>query len=264
MNTTLSQPVRHSVNVPIEQFYVYGVNNIEPDTLNTECIVRDDNIPNRYWLKFPPTWRTSEQKERIIGFRSLWMNRAYQRFIGFWIEYEDSSEETKFVGFNLKDTDDFIERLNKEMSDVDSRLQFTVSILNNQLGIIIYSLQNLQFKLTLYNDDTINVFNSFDAEGNPVEVTSMDIFHKFNNVWDRDFVMFTSSIATNTSKNEVGFSEARYMPVKYFKVNSNETEFWIDLWIAKSLLIPAVLPRDGRDGFNLEVIFLHDNDELYT
>ena len=258
MNTSLSYPVKYSVNVPIEQFYFYGVNNTL-NILDTEYIVRDKNIPNRYWLKFPPAWRTSEQKERIIGIRSMWMNRVYQRFIGFWIDYNDS-EETKFVGFNLKYDEDLIERLNEEVSKVDSRIHVEASLVNEQFQIVIYTLvDELEFKLILYNDDTESVFNTFEAE------TPMNNTHRFTNVWDRKFVMFSSSIASNNSKNEVGFSEVRYIPIKYFKVNSHESEFWVDLWMGTSILLPAVLPRDGKDGFNLEVIFLHDNtDELYT
>ena len=263
MNTSLSYPVKHSLNVPIEQFYVYGVNNTQADTHDTEYIIRDKNIPNRYWLKFPPTWRTSEQKERVIGIRSLWMNRAYQRFIGIWIDYK-SGEETNSIGFNLRYDEDLVDRLNEEMSKVDSRIHFVVSTHDKQFDVIVYSY-SIEFQLTLYNYETVNVFNSFDEKGEPVSQTPMSNSYRFTNVWNRHFVMFTSSIASNNSKNEIGFSEVRYNPVKYFKVNSNESEFWVDLWMGSSILIPVVLPRDEKDGFNMEVIFLHDNsDELYT
>ena len=267
MNTSLSQPVRHLVNVPIEQFYMFGVDNTESNTQNTEYIVRDEDIPNRYWLKFPPTWRTAEQKERVIGSRSLWMNQVYQRSIVFNIHYESKNEQDKWFVCYVRYDDDLIETLNKTIDEIDSRINFHYGKSADNHFMIVMQCKykpTFNFQLTDMNDDAINIFNHYDAGGIPYPETNMSNEHFFFDVWDRKHVMFTSSIATNTSKNEVGFSEVRYMPIKYFKINSNQSEFWIDLWIGRALCAPAVLPRDGHDGFNLEVVFLHDGSELYT
>ena len=268
MITSLSQPVRHLVNVPIEQFYMFGVDNTESNTQNTEYIVRDEDIPNRYWLKFPPTWRTAEQKERVIGIRSLWLSQFYQRSIVFNIHYDSKSgKEDRWFVCNVRYDEALIEKLNETIDKIDPQIMFYFAkTVDNHFVLAMESIPEhaFEFQLTDMSPDAVFVLNNYDAGGTPRTETDMSDGHYFIDVWDRRHVMFTSSIATNTSRNEVGFSEVRYMPVKYFKVNSNETRFWIDLWIGRVTHIPAVLPRDDKDGFNLEVIFLHDDDELYT
>jgi hypothetical protein len=56
------------INIPFE--YSYTHNSVENS--NTR---RDKELKNRYWFDFPPEWRTSEMREYIIGFRSLWISK---------------------------------------------------------------------------------------------------------------------------------------------------------------------------------------------
>ena len=185
MNTTLSYPVKHSVNVPIERFYMYGVDNIKPNTNDTECIVRDKNIPNRYWLKFPPAWRTSEQKERIIGIRSLWTNETYRRLITFNIKYNSDENDRKYE-CELNFYDHFIDKLNETMRITDDRMHFTGEVSNDHNQFILHlsiksDNDNLKFQLTDMSDDAVSVFNSFikDEEGvlRPVKETEMRLYN---------------------------------------------------------------------------------------
>ena len=39
---------------------------------------RDKKIFNRFWFEFPPEWRTSSQKERIMGLRTFWVSKTYR------------------------------------------------------------------------------------------------------------------------------------------------------------------------------------------
>ena len=299
MNTSLSYPVKHSLNVPIEQFYTYGVNlnqyksiDKEDEYRNAEYITRDIVIVNRYWLKFPPAWRTSEQKERIIGIRSIWLSEAV-RTLRFNIVFEGQSpivfEHILYcerMPFSFILTNAFKAALGSD------KLRVKTKIIDNQYCIVVYTKDGSKFQFTDMNKDAVNVFNSFDEQGNSITETEMNddtvaVFNSyitdeegvlrpvketelrkewiFYDVWDREYFMVSSTIATNTNKNLIGFCGVRYMPIKYFKLSSNQTHFWVDLWTSHYMKCPVNLPRDGKDGFTLEVLFIHDNtDELYT
>ena len=276
MNVSLSHP-SNSINVPLEQFYTYGTNlneytykesDKEGTYRNAEFITRDPIIKNRYWLKFPPSWRTAEQKERIVGVRSIWLSEAV-RTLRFNIILEGKDPilfeyilYCERMPFSFILTNAFQHALGSDI------LRVKTEIINNTYCIKLYTKDGSNFQLTEMNDDTVAVFNSYitDEEGvlRPVKETELRKEWIFYDVWDREYFMAISSIATNSNKNQIGFAGVRYMPIKYFKINSNQTHFWVDLLTSHYMLCPVNLPRDGKDGFTLEMIFLHDGSELYT
>ena len=276
MNTTLSNATNQS-NVPLEQFYVWGENCVNTQNINNVNMRRDPNIDNRFWLKFPETWRTSEQKERIVGVRNIWLNEA-NRIVLFGLLIFKKDSETPFSGymvyFNVTTDTSLDTQFNDyfDSHNINIRCYSEIGNLNTPnytLAFYYYPVDTVsrtyEIQIVEMTPETSYVLNHLDKDGRPLSSTSRANRLFFTNVWNRKSVMVTSSIATNTYKNEIGFSGTRYMPIKYFKINSNQTEFWIDLWIGHYMLAPAILPKDNKDGISLELIFLHDTDDsLYT
>ena len=290
MNTELEKP-SSKINIPLEQFYCYGRNLINKSSeIN---IQRDKLIKNRYWIKFPAFWRTSDQNQRVVGIRSLW-NSEENRLLEFRVilRFDDEEGEEHSLEFNFRYhllrawrnpithtlNDAMKERLRKEIAkqnmseyfdEDDLFFNFIVHQGNDKKNKNKYILTcecptNKLFKFENMNDDTVNVFNSFDDEGNPVRETTFQNYVEFPDVWTREFFMITSSIATNTINNEIGFTGERFHPIKYFKLESNQIHFYVDLWISHYINIPCVLPMDGKDGFTIECILLDNDNQLYT
>ena len=256
---------------------------------NEAYISRDKNINNRYWLKVPSMWRTSEQKERIIGIRSLW-NAENNRQLMFAVHLETINGETgelEILDFTFV-FDLLVESRNPLPISLNNEMRsLLANVINEQGKGHVFNVYDITFnqlieadnkyRLTVsttsdtkyfqfyyMNDDTVNVFNHFDKDGNPVRETELASSYEFYDVWDREFVMVTSSIATNTTKNQIGFTGVRYQPIKYFRLQSNQTTFWVDLWLSHYMKVPCNLPRDGKDGFTMEVILLDNDNQLYT
>ena len=292
MYNTYSSP-RNQTNVPLEQFYVWGANCVKEADYDTETnktlrkydvnMRRDESPPyNRYWLKIPPTWRTAEQKERIVGVRNIWLNDINRRMmflVHVFKSYDNGQTWSEFlydIDF-IPDNDVMLDKsFNNALKDCNIKCAFETDEVENVCGLdfVYYEkdekpyIAELQFTNML--PDTCFVLNNVkknDETGfwEPITETERSEQLIFRDIWNRKPIMVSSSLATNTFKNEIGFSGVRYMPIKYFKLNSNQSEFWVDLWVGKYMLIPAVLPHDDRDGISLELVFLHDDDDvLYT
>ena len=291
MNTELEKPSSLKMNIPLEQFYCYGRNLINNSSeIN---IKRDQLIKNRYWIKFPAFWRTAEQKERVIGIRSLW-NSEENRLLEFHVvlRFDDEKGEEHLLESNFRFhlpiagrnslmyplNDAMKEHLRREIArqnmseyfdENDIFFHFIVYREPNNKNKNKYILtcecpKNKLYKFTNMNDDTVNVFNSFDEEGQPIRDLSFHTYNEFPDVWDREYIMMTSSIATNTINNQIGFTGVRYQPIKYYKLESNQINFYVDLWISHYINIPCVLPKDGKDGFTIECILLDNDKQLYT
>ena len=290
MNTELS---RHSnkINVPFEFFYTYGNNLLHStDEFN---IKRDEIIKNRYWIQFPAFWRTAEQKERVIGIRSMW-NSEQNRLLKFHVALlcHDEENEEHVLEFDFRYhlqiagrnsliyplNDAMKEHLRREIArqnmseyfdenDIFFNFSFYQANVKKEKNVYILTCESpitKFFKFTDMNDDAVNVFNSFDEEDQPIRDLPYGTFHLFIDVWDREYIMITSSIATNTINNEIGFTGVRYNPIKYFKLESNQINFYVDLWLSHYINVPCTLPRDGKDGFTMEIILLNNDNQLYT
>ena len=294
MNTELEKPSSPKISIPLEQFYCYGSNLINKSSeMNVK---RDELIKNRYWLKFPAFWRTSDQNQRVIGIRSLW-NSEENRLLEFRVvlRFDEEGEEEEvehLLEFNFKYhllrdgrrpivhtlNDAMKEHLRREIAKQNMSKYFdeddiffhfvvyqdeTKNKDQNKYILTCECPRNKLYKFENMNDDTVNVFNSF-YEGQPVRNLSFHTYNEFPDVWDREYIMMTSSIATNTINNEIGFTGVRYQPIKYYKLESNQINFYVDLWISHYINLPCVLPMDGKDGFTIECILLDNDNQLYT
>ena len=80
----------------------------------------------------------------------------------------------------------------------------------------------------------------------------------FTNLWDRRSILLRSNISVNISKNYLGFTNKNYNPIKYYKINSQDTKFYIDLYHGHYQNIPVNLPNDEKEQIILEIVIPED------
>lgn len=287
-------PINSIINVPMEHVYLYEYDDEDNDDDKISQVRRDKAKRNRFWFAFPSEWRTSTQSERIIGVRSLWISKVY-RHLSFHFEINKETvkepRKTTRLGFDVHSWWDYEKDLRELW--LDFRSYFAKSIELNkstweQAGTPVITIQDFHmdysfekyqgrtsysqkfycpnmeeeyittFSVSDFNDDakyTLNVPNDYKPE--------FVYKYIFYDVWDRHSVLLQSSIATNTHRNYLGFSGIRYSPIKYFKLNAGDTEFWIDMYQGHNHHIPTMLPMDNKEGIVLEIVLLHNANKLY-
>jgi hypothetical protein len=88
----------------VELEYSYLFNKSNPD----KGITRDENIPNRYWLEYPVEWRTANIKEKIVGFRSFFINPSVRFIIfGFMVFVNNEYKRDYVISIVLNGNEDF-------------------------------------------------------------------------------------------------------------------------------------------------------------
>ena len=252
-----------------EEEIVYRLDGRQPN-----CY-RDPVQPNRYWFKFPETWATSTIFERVIGFRSLWIPLA-QRILKFNIEFivsEELPDQTCITNtidipfliyYNVQDHfEDIVKDMKLQIQTfIDKNIKdwtekklpvLSVDMLNmryetrNYIKCFIIDAENTTFKLYNQNDDAKAIFNSenYTEHHNNIECVG---------IWTRHRCLLRSSISINNSKNYLGYSQKDYEPIKYYKIQCNETRFCIDLMDAHNEDTIVTLPKDNKEGMCLEIV----------
>ena len=84
----------------------------------------------------------------------------------------------------------------------------------------------------------------------------------FENVWDRHSCKVFASFAQESTNGYLGNSQIYFNPIKYFKLNSTDQQFWIEFYSGRHNMIPSVIPIN--DSFNMEIQFLPYNKMLYV
>lgn len=83
----------------------------------------------------------------------------------------------------------------------------------------------------------------------------------FEDVWDRVSCKIYSSIAEQSSKGYLGNSKVIFNPIKYFKLNSTDQRFWIELYSGRHNNIPVLVPNN--ESFVIEMQLLPFKKMLY-
>ena len=266
-----------------EQEFVYILDQTENDDSIQTCY-RDKNIFNRYWFEFPPEWRTSSQKERIIGLRTFWVSKTYRHLIfnlhvhyskddgqgscvvnefmlpiHSWIDYYKDLRELWID--TKRQLVDYIELHREEwlnegkpvptigMFQMDYEYYEDDEYNGRILCNILYSKDdNLTVKISDLNDDAKAILNCEKPSDDYAKLI------RFKNVWDRHSILLKSSICINNTSNYLGYSHKNYYPIKYFKINCSEPRFYIDLFHGHRHEIPINLPVDERESIILEIV----------
>lgn len=126
------------------------------------------------------------------------------------------------------------------------------------------NLCNVYFLIDNYNDDFKEVFNIGVGPGQN-RPEAVDHWHKeivFSNIWDRHSCKVYSSIAEQSLHHYIGNSQIYFNPIKYYKLNSSDQRFWVELYSGRNYNVPIKLPKN--ESFVIEMQFLPYNKLLYV
>ena len=233
---------------------------------------RDKDRCNRLIFEYPSEWRTSSIRERVIGFRSLFISKEY-RHLEFDLDIKEivndpaSQEcvEKEHTGIRIKswiseehdlrklwyDIRKCIEKYMKKNSidfDIDN-LQMDFDYKNNTFNNVLKSFdKNITLRVHNLNDDAKNVLNCFEDS---MEY-SQEI--RFQNIWNRKDCCLKASFSISNANNYLAYSNKSYFPIKYYKINCSEPYFYIDLFHSYNHEIPVNLPADNRDNIVLGIV----------
>ena len=124
--------------------------------------------------------------------------------------------------------------------------------------------QKMDSDTNYVRSDFINVMNigNKSYQNNPDDYQNKWLRRlDFKNVWDRHSCKVYSSIAEQSNKYYLGNSQIYFNPIKYFKLNSTDQKFWVELYSGRHNNIPVILP-DG-ESFVIEMQFLPYRKMLY-
>ncbi len=114
------------------------------------------------------------------------------------------------------------------------------------------------------NTDFADLFNIGDEpyQNNPYKFNNKWCRRlDFKNVWDRHSCKVYSSIAEQSNKYYLGNSQIYFSPIKYFKLNSTDQRFWIELYSGRHNNIPVLVPNN--ESFVIEMQLLPFKKMLY-
>jgi hypothetical protein len=316
------------LNIPIEYCFTFS------DERN-DIISRDPIITNRYWIKYPEEWLTTTMKERIIGFRSLFIKKNIRLFkfylqltkphdaewpsgtkvIGdrvlFFTDTQLDTDETltpidkliqtglaNYFGDNNKhailikcgkmkrrlsdniqegdnwslyDSDEDANSFTNEILGPNSTVQygedtfgfrFEINRLTNEDGRRIYFPEGTKMKILFKANDTKSLFNAYDYPDVMDSISGAEII-EFYDIYDRRSCMITSNIV-DISNRYLGYTNLRYSPLKYYKINNSDTQFYIEFWNGRDDKLKSVFPYDNKEYMNIEMIILHDASNPYV
>lgn len=226
-------PKKDKLNVPIEQVYFYDDINNVPETYD-DLVERDPNKNNRFWFKVPPMWNTSDQKERVIGVRSFWINKRYRK-IFFTMEINKIDNTTQkstnliikiksWIYFNKdfrelwKDIKDYLQKaIDRNIDQWKANNQPIISVSDFQMDwSVVYP--NTNIKAYTYND-----------RGEYVEIDEP-------NVNDKSYPQFCNILyVTNEDTNfNIGFKlrEFNHDAIACLNITDEQKEFFANTWLA--------------------------------
>ena len=118
---------------------------------------------------------------------------------------------------------------------------------------------NVAFRIMEYNQDFRDVFF------NGVWYSKIGDWQPkitFDNLWDRHDCMVYSSLCTGSNHGYLTITNQQINPIKYFKIQSSDQQFWIELYSCFNHESPPKLPPN--EGFFLEMQFQPYNKLLYV
>ena len=254
-------------------------------------VYRDKDIPNRFWFQFPSELRTSERSENIIGIRSCILTNG-DRHCKFTLDILKTELSTGNIneirvgiGCHISKFDSF-EKLIEDVRWFVRRIRIANEEEWKEAEIPIIDEYNIGYSFERENDsgpmcfviegrDQYNTYGSssnleieyetkikisdLDEEGRklllinelPTEYSKKIYFPL---VWDRNPVIIKSSLAINSIGNYIGYTNSVFNPIKFYKLSSNDSRFWIEMYNGTDHISPAIIPMDGKDSFLLEIV----------
>ena len=84
----------------------------------------------------------------------------------------------------------------------------------------------------------------------------------FDHIWDRHSCKVYSSIGEQSLHHYIGNSQIDFSPIKYYKLNSTDQQFWIELYSGRNYNVPIKLPKN--ESFVIEMQLLPFQKMLYV
>ncbi len=86
---------------------------------------------------------------------------------------------------------------------------------------------------------------------------------KWYDVWDRHSSKVLASFSHSVNKY-IGNTKLLFNPIKYFKLNSTDRGFTIEIYNGRDYKLPTILPNDNKEGFYIDMVFLQYDKLLYS
>ena len=234
---------------------------------------------NKYIFKFPEIWRNIVNQELIIGVRQIYLNRS-TRYISYSIEITiegSSSMKVKVPdSFVLKPNEDFnvlLDRMNNKIKECYA-IALKSAFFKRDIHFRFHRENDIVYILTSptklgdinENNNVSNVINdSMEIYCATEDMRNLFGFEKktftFPDVytfklWDRnDVIEVTASFVKQTESQHLGYSGTTYNPIKYYKIDSSDQYFWIEL-AQVDAATPIELPNDDKDSVAIEAVLL--------
>ena len=118
------------------------------------------------------------------------------------------------------------------------------------------SLYYTEFKINFINTNTDENNNKDDFTdlmniGDKPHQNHPDIYRdkwlerlEFYNVWHIQPCKIYSSITEQSAYNYIGDSSVNFIPIKYYKLNSNDNQFWIEFYSGRHNSIPIIIHKN--------------------
>ena len=202
--------------------------------------------------EFKPLFVQEKKKRRR---RDIQMDGYYRYDRNCFIEVIDSSAN--------KEPKDLLDTFNKEEYKyyIDLRINFRYRPIGDELlqddSYDFADVMNIGYgPFQNHPEKYLNINNEVGSRGKWMRKI------EFENVWDRHSCKVFSSIAEESSKGYLGNSQKFFLPIKYFKLNSTDQQFWIEFYSARFHKIPIKIPLN--ESFNIELQFMPFNKLLYV
>lgn len=219
---------------------------------------------NKYFFNYPGEWRTITNQQLFIGIRAVYYKPASHRFFQIIIKYYKDSQlmqefwYQEFFNTNskliLRDVCNKINEWHKNEVEpitncvllcdvgVDNKTTL-ISLIKSKVGTVWYEFTNIsQDFQTAFNITSDKL--SFKDEHIYINPLTWNILND-------DELEVTASFVNQTEFQHLGYTGITYNPLKYYKINSSDTEFYIELW-TKDGNIPALITEDGHDVIVIE------------
>ena len=254
-----------------EYVYIIDEDNEKKHEKGSVLCYRDKEKFNRFIFEWPPEWRTSSVRERVIGFRSLWISKEY-RHLKFMIniDYEEDSSSIE-VNSWLNDEHD----LRKLWYDIRNCIQKFIDIQTKAGFKIPFTVDDFSMDFDYKNGTFNNYLKFYDADAKldiyPVNDDARAVLNisghvpsddsnivRFENIWNGKACCLKSSFSISNGNSYLGYSNKSYEPIKYYRINCSEPYFYIDLFHSNNSNVPVNLPRDNKDGIVLGIVVVEE------
>jgi hypothetical protein len=238
----------------------------EPDDAAPTPDSGDESVQAKlgnFYVKFTLTddWKELDDRVQQAVIAQLGKGEKYRNLVNVELtrlsrnkEFKDATmirrTEKYWSYYNI---DDLVE--NDELDSYGIR--FTIDSITFPGATLMVEPASYDTRFVLHAED----FTADDSFNDPKHNINCVEFY---DVWDRRSCEIKSSIANGVQNNYLGHTNVRYDPVKYFRINNNETGFTVELSSANDSIFPVVLPFDDRESINLEFVILQNATELYT